>query len=296
MWRRLGASGKDISPETIILSNYGWSITKDAVSIAPRRLASVVLLFCLLPIATPAAEEVKTIESRPGVTLRYVQISPEHPSHTAVLLFPGGYGARSFIVGKDNSVKMGENFLTRVSRDLAREGFHVVVVDVPSDQSGGMGEGFRKSPAHRTDIEKLVQTLTDGGIEGIFLVGTSMSTISIAYLGSTLASERIRGIVLTSTMSYNDYLRSLHLDRNRYPVLMIHHTFDECKVTPFYEAKKTAEALSKGSRVDFVQVNGGTFARGVPCGPLSAHGFLGIEEKIVKILTEWMQGKTKRSG
>ncbi len=63
-----------------------------------------------------------------------------------------------------------------------------------------MTDTFRNSPKHAQDIEKAIEFLAGQGLQPVYLVGTSRGTLSVAYLGIALKDERIKGIVLTSSL------------------------------------------------------------------------------------------------
>ena len=181
------------------------------------------------------------------------------------------------------------NFLVRTTPDFVEKGLAVAVVDVPSDHSLGIDDDFRMSPLHREDIDKVLLFLAGRGYESMYLVGTSKGTVSAAYLASALRNDRIKGIVLTSSMSYNRFLRWLPLEKVAYPVLIVHHQNDGCPSCPYSEALLLKEKFPKSPRVDFIPMEGGSPPQSGPCEPLSAHGYLGIEELVVKAICDWVK-------
>jgi hypothetical protein len=71
---------------------------------------------------------------------------------------------------------------------------------------------------------------------------------------------------------------------------MVHHRNDACRVSSFDEAEITKASLSTTTVVDFTEVRGGAYPRSAPCDNLSAHGFFGVEEKVVQVITDWIGG------
>jgi pimeloyl-ACP methyl ester carboxylesterase len=114
-------------------------------------------------------------------------------------MFPGGEGANHFWV-REGRIHLGKNFLVRSSPEFVKRGFAIAIVDVPSDRPKGMTDTFRNSPKHAQDIEKAIEFLAGQGLQPVYLVGTSRGTLSVAYLGIALKDERIKGIVLTSSL------------------------------------------------------------------------------------------------
>ncbi len=241
----------------------------------------------LIPLAAFAAEEFVKIDTRSGVTLDLLVSAPETPNGTALILFPGGNGSDHFRV-EQGVIKKGKNFLVRTVPDFTKKGFLTVVVGLPSDKPYGMDDSFRTSDKHREDIAKVVDLITGKGYTSIYLVGTSRGTISAAYLSAALKHPSIHGVVLTSTMAYSKHLQWIAIDETNYPVLLVHNKDDACKETPYHEAKDLVKRFKNSPRVDLEAVEGGLPPKSEPCNALSAHGYLGIEGKVVDIISDWV--------
>lgn len=253
--------------------------------------ATLLFLFLLLTsVSAFAVTEVRSISTRPGVTLEFLVMTSETSAHNDVLImFPGGNGARSFkLAGGD--VVSGWSFLVRSADDFIRNGISVITVNPPSDHPNGMSTGFRESFEHAEDIATLTSYLEQQGYERIFLVGNSRGTLSATAIGARLKDSHIKGVILTSSLEYDNFLRWLPLDQLRLPVLMVHHRDDACRVSSFEEAEKTRATLSTTTLVDFTEINGGAYPRSPPCDNLSAHGFFGVEEKVVQVISDWVNG------
>jgi predicted esterase len=251
------------------------------------------LLFFLATTTTSfAVTEIRTILTRPGVTMNVLAMTAEKSApHDALILFPGGNGAGSFKMAEDGAVK-GWNFLVRSAGLFVQNGFSVFTVAPPSDHPTGMSTGFRESSEHAEDIASLVSLLEQQGYERIFLVGNSRGTLSAAFLGTRLTNNHLKGIILTSTLEYENFLSWLPLEKLQLPVLMVHHRNDACRISSFEEAGITRANLSAITAVSFTEVNGGAYPRTPPCDNLSAHGFFGVEEKVVQVITEWIEGRS----
>jgi len=270
--------------------------------LAARSLAVLVLVGLLIAWSTPPVGsadytkeklrfKLESIETRTGITLPFLVLGdPQDVSKTALIILPGGWGDHQFRIQEDGSLKLGINFLVRTAPMFAEKGYRVVIVDVPSDKQSGMDDDFRKSDSHAQDIRGLIKEIASHGVESFFLLGTSRSTLSICSLAAKLKDARIKGIVLTSSLDYDDFLKWLPLENIRYPVLLVHHRNDECKICSFYQAMKLRDALRKTIKVDFVEVSGGRFPDTGPCQPLSPHGYYGKEDKVVEAITLWLSG------
>jgi dienelactone hydrolase len=204
-------------------------------------------------------------------------------------MFPGGSGRTPFEIS-DGVISKNNNFLIRTSSDFAKKGFLVVVVDSPSDrQVQGMDDDFRTSKAHLQDITNVVDYLTAQGYKSIYLVGTSRGTISAAYIGAELNRVNIRGLILTSTMSYSKFLRWISMNKVTCPVLIVHHCEDSCKTCPFNEASNMVNIFKGSPKVNFESVTGGSYPQSGPCEPLSPHGYFGIENEVIDKIVQWIR-------
>ena len=249
-----------------------------------------ILLLLVLSTSSFAVTEIRTIPTRPGVTMAVLVMTPEQTNHhDALILFPGGNGVGPFKI-TESGVVTGWNFLVRSSGNFVESGLSTFTVAPPSDHPNGMSTGFRESAEHADDIAFLTNYLELLGYERIFLVGNSRGTISAAALGTRLKDSHIKGVILTSALEYENFLRWLPLEQLQFPVLMVHHRDDACRVSPFEEARITETNLSATTVVDFTEVNGGAYPRSAPCDNLSAHGFFGVETKVVKVIADWIEG------
>jgi len=247
------------------------------------------LILWLATTPALAGPEVKNVPTRPGVTVKVLLHLPDIPPKTVLLIFPGGYGVDMFKEAGEQ-VHLGKNFLVRTSPKFAQQGLAVAIVEAPSDQPNGMSARFRNSPEHVQDIRQVIDFLDAQGLKPIYLVGTSMGTLSVAYLGIELKDSRIKGLVLTSTVT--GYLDALRLSLIGLPVLLVHHRKDGCKHSPFYEAMMLKSKLCGSPKVDFVAVQGGSPPQSGPCQALSYHGFLGLEDQVVQVIADWVAGKS----
>lgn len=254
----------------------------------------VLRIFVILLILTStsfAVTEIRTIPTRPGITMDFLAMIPEKPGrHDAMIFFPGGNGAGAFKM-TESGVVTGWNFLVRSADNFIENGLSAFTVEPPSDHATGMSTGFRESDEHAEDIAFLVNYIERLGYERIFLVGNSRGTLSATFLATRLKTSHIKGVILTSALEHDNFLRWLPLNQLQLPVLMVHHRDDACRVSSFEEARITEKALKASTSVDFTEVNGGAYPRSAPCDNLSAHGFFGMEDKVVHVITDWIGGQ-----
>lgn len=142
-----------------------------------------------------ANEEIATVTTRRGVTVRVLLVTPDQTNASVkgiFLVFPGGEG---FLVKDDVLYRM-------FTVELAGRGFAVAVVDVPADQAGGMSgsnELFRVSDRHADDIRGIVDFVSRKWQAPVFLLGHSLGSASAAHVASSLNDTRIRGLVMTAS-------------------------------------------------------------------------------------------------
>ena len=284
----------------------------------------VSLLLCLAA-ATPATAASGITES--GVRLdtgrdfpngdpirfRIGIVEPKKPQAIAILL-AGGRGIVN--LNLDGSTSNG-NFLVRARRFFAENGVTAVVVDAPHDRQllihsdglpVGLGLGFRRSETHADDIQVAIDHMRqrNPGVP-IWLVGTSRGSTSVAY--ATMHLKRLGpgfgpdGIVLTSALlvplapatepADGDSLFNpdfgLALSEIEVPTLVAHHIEDACAITPYAGVAPLVESLSSVTELEVFSISGGGPPLGPACEAFHYHGFVGIEEKVVKRIAHWVR-------
>lgn len=176
---------------------------------------------------------------------------------------------------------------------FANNGYITVVVDSPLKRKQGMKDGFRTSHEHVTDIKAVINYLKNKyPNQKIWIIGTSRGTESVAHLAINLQNE-INGIVLTSSVTNSrkykrgTVLLDMNLEKINVPTLIVSHKNDGCKVTPSSDSPKLYHMLNTKINKKLIYVNGG-YEKGNPCKAKSYHGFLGIENDVVDIITNFM--------
>ena len=268
----------------------------------PMRLPWIraALLAGVMAAAMPAAasaQEVLSVPTRPGVTVRVLLVAPAGEPSATLLMFPGGFGNNHF-PERDGRVVLGRNFLVRTARIFAARGLLVAVIDTPSDQPQGMDDAFRMSKTHVEDVTKVLEALEARNPAPIYLAGTSRGTLSAAFVAASLRDPRVKGLVLTTSLGDSGRGRNravtvydAPLKRITVPVLVVHHQKDGCWASPISAATGLPAALTGSAKVDFVEVAGGDPPRSEPCEALAAHGYLGRERDVVGVITDWVAGK-----
>ena len=224
-----------------------------------RGLAVLVAVVSTLVAARPGrADERISLQTRPGVTQPFYLIAPSAKPVASLILFPGGNGAIGASLPSD--LQHG-NFLVRTRDLFAAQGFVVAVLDVPSDEAGGMEDAFRSGAAHRGDIAAVVAYLRHAYPIPVWLVGTSRGTISAAN-GATLDTGGADGLVLTSTVMLGSprnpgSVYSNDLSRVRIPTLLVHNREDACPVCPFSAVDYLLGQFTAAPRKDLIVFEAG---------------------------------------
>jgi hypothetical protein len=243
-------------------------------------------------------ERLPVVGSSP-VIQKYNLIKVENAVGT-VILFAGGNGKVG--IG-DGQLSIGvANFLVQSRFYFAAEGFHVVVIDPASDfwttSTNGLN-GWRTSIAHLSDISDVINDLPKklGDTGPIILIGTSRGTISVGAYAAEGPSDSIDCIVLTSSLTQPwsselsiNLLDDVDLESINVPVYLVAHKDDLCFVTPPSDIKVLKSRLKVGTpKVKTKIFKGGTTTLTDECSPLSAHGYFGIEPKVVRNIGKWIR-------
>ncbi len=254
---------------------------------------TVLVAFCQSALAQ-TSQKVVDIATRPGVTQRFVYLAPEKPV-ASVILFAGGHGGLQ--ISESGSFTWGEgNFLVRTRQLFAKNGLSVAVVDAPSDrQAAPFLGGFRQKPEHVADIKVVIAWLKQQASVPVWLVGTSMGTLSAAFIATQASPGEggPDGLVLTSTIVSLDAGRpvpAMPLQKIAIPVLVVHHEKDGCKYCAYPQVRAMTEKLTSAPKKELLTFKGGE-SRGDPCEALAYHGFNGLEKEVVAGIADWIRPK-----
>jgi len=256
-----------------------------------RAVLALALAAAAIAPADARDEAVRTIPSRRGVTESFVLVRPASAPVASVVLFMGGRGA----VGLDRGHigPRNTNFLIRTRQLFADRGALVAVLDVPSDRTSEALVQFRTTSEHAADVRAMIAALRAEARVPVWLVGTSMGSVSAANAAARLQESGPDGIVLTSSvMSRNremgESLLDVGLDRIRVPVLVVHHRDDGCPSARHAHTDWVMRQLSAAPKRELLSFSGGDAPQSGPCDPLAPHGYFGIETKVVDAIMAWI--------
>jgi predicted esterase len=245
----------------------------------------------LVPLVAPAgADELVTLNSRPGVTQRVLLWQPSPPDPQLVLLiFPGGGGHVGFQV-RGNKIEAEVAYLFSVNRDLTRPEAAVAVTDAPSDQPD-MDSEFRRSARHVADMTAVVRDLKRRYPKArLVLLGHSRGTVSAGYVAQAL-TERIAAVILMSGFYERNPWRGVGLSEFDFgalktPILIVHHVKDMCPGNLFGPAQKLMERLPA-----IVVDSPDEVKTDRPCAPGTNHWFAGKETETIDQMFHWIYGR-----
>ncbi|HUL97426.1 MAG TPA: hypothetical protein VLT89_15550 [Usitatibacter sp.] len=250
-------------------------------------LRALLLLLALGTCAAQAADRLVAIETRPGVKVSYWWMERPGAKATLVLL-PGGEGTLGYRDGAPHS----QNFLVRSRDEFAAAGYDVALVGPPSDHRD-LDAGFRATDEHVADLRAVVAKLAQSG-KPVWLVGTSLGTISAAAAAAAQPPLPLAGIVLTSSVTSTNRATAfsvpmIDLSRIRVPVLVMHHKDDACPVCEPGQAHRIYDALVNAPVRKLLLVSGGDlFPTDKPCEALHHHGYIGMEKEAAAYVTGWI--------
>jgi pimeloyl-ACP methyl ester carboxylesterase len=260
----------------------------------------LILLLCWLGVhglpqaqtTTTAGGEVLSIATRPGVRVPvFVVWNPQ--AKATVVLFSGGAGGYGML-GEDGW-PASQNFLIRTGKVWAGHPFNVAMVGRPSDGIDLQDGAVRIGSLHSADNDAVFKALKSKSALPLWVVGTSMGTISAAAAAIQDTDHRIAGVVLTSSITaYNmsGAVPRQELEKIQVPTLVVHHARDSCKVCTPYEAKRLPAALKNAPIKALWMVEEGSGAVGNPCQALHYHGYAGAERAVVDRIARWIENPT----
>lgn len=206
-----------------------------------------------------------------------------------LVLFTGGGGSIALREGEPRSI----NFLIRNRARFAAQGFNVFSIGRPTDKADLDGQ-FRSSPEHVEDIRKVVAWLKADAGKPVWLVGTSLGTIS-ATAGAIGLGDEIAGVVLTSSITgyrIPGAPGQQALENIRVPVLVMHHERDQCRNCLANGTGWIMRGLKNAAAKKLLLVDGGKDPTGDACEPMHWHGYINMDEEAVRLISDWIRQPT----
>ncbi|MDH5652124.1 MAG: alpha/beta hydrolase [Gammaproteobacteria bacterium] len=246
--------------------------------------AVMLVLPQTLSAATEGYQEVTT---KRGAVQPFWLIESDNAA-ASVILFAGGKGKLKITA---DGIKKKKNFLVRSRDRFAGHGFNVVVIDKPQDK--GSLEDFRTTQEHADDIQAVIEFLHSRYNKPVWLIGTSRGTISAANAAIRLQGKYVpAGVVLTASVMVSGNrpsLQDVELDRITVPTLFVHNQSDQCHVSPYALVETFKAKLNKSRETALQTYNSVDAQHSNACKGMTPHGFLGIEDKVVAGIAEWIK-------
>ena len=277
-------------------------------SIGPRRRAWLSALPVLGLLATPPAQAqaAGVAAEDPNLEMSNIVLTVARGDHVisglvthapqarafrhGIALFPGHPGILR-LREEDGKPRfdLGGNFLIRSRRHWLDGETLVLAVDAPSDQWDSFSQRFRETPRYGEDVKALLEEAGKRfGISEWTLVGTSEGSIS-AFHAARMNPALAPRVILTASVFIagrnGPGLSGIGSEELPARLLWVHHESDPCAYTPYRSAREFAAR----TRSPLLTVRGGGPARGAPCMPFSAHGFVGIERETVQAMRAWIR-------
>lgn len=212
--------------------------------------------------------------------------SSKNPTRLAVLL-PGYPSVVRPVVenGVMTSSRLSGNFLIRSRQFLVDETIASLIVDCQSDSGDLCTSTYQSSKQRQEDVDKLIAEVKRRmpSISEVWLIGTSMGTISSSYMpihNPSGYAGAIHTASITEPYARNSYreLGGFDYKKTAVPQYFVHHAADPCFLTTYAGAKSITDKYN----VPLITVTGGGDFKGDACKAFTEHGFRGKEKEVMR--------------
>jgi hypothetical protein len=243
--------------------------------------------------AGEAPEHTVNLPLSDGKLQRILIVTPPHP-RAAIVMLPGGSGDVG--IERDGDISHDNNFVVR-SRELwAARGYAVLIPDT-IDRANLRGE--RSTPRYAQLVADLTayarSSIAPPAVLPVFLLGTSQGSIAAMNGAAHAAPGTLAGVVLTESVSVmggsHETVFDAAPERVKIPALVVANTDDQCNVAPPGMAPRIAAAMTNSPDVKVEMVSGGTTKSAKACGSRTPHGYYGIEDRVVDLISKWMDAR-----
>lgn len=217
----------------------------------------------------------------------YTTISTsKKPTRLAVLL-PGYPSVVRPVVenGVMTNSRLSGNFLIRSRQFLVDEAIASLIVDCHSDSGDYCSSTYQASKQRQEDVDKLITEIKrrTPSISEVWLIGTSMGTISSSYMplhNPSGYAGAIHTASVTEPYARNSYRELGGFDYKKTPVpqYFVHHAADPCYLTTYAGAKSITDKY----KIPLITVTGGSDFKGDACKAFTEHGFRGKEKDVMQ--------------
>lgn len=217
-------------------------------------------------------------------------LASKSPTRLAVLL-PGYPAVVRPIVenGVMTNSRLSGNFLIRSRQFLVDEAIASLIVDCQSDSGDYCSSAYQASKQRQEDVDKLIAEVKrrTPSITEVWLIGTSMGTISSSYMpihNPKGYAGAIHTASITEPYARNSYreLGGFNYKKAGLPQYFVHHAADPCFLTTYAGAKSITDKY----KIPLITVTGGGDFKGDPCNAFTEHGFRGKEKDVMRNIGE----------
>ena len=254
-----------------------------------RRLVALCCLALVVSHAVAADQLINIAGARTTGPISYWWM-PREGAEATLLLISGGAGGMGF----DGVEPRSDNFLVRTRELFAAQHFNVAVLGLASDMRN-LTQNARASLEHAQDVLAVVKAIEQGSKQPLWLVGTSLGTVSASSAAILDQGQTVAGVVLSSGF-HPAFLKLRSGPRGtegvaaiKVPVLVYHHKLDGCRATPAYSVSDIVSDLTAAPVKKLMLVEGGGPPSGDPCEPRGFHGFVGMEARAVEDISGWIK-------
>jgi hypothetical protein len=217
-----------------------------------------------------------------------LKIGSKQPTRLAVILPGHPSVVRPIVEGAVmTSSQLSGNFLIRSRRYLINDSVASLIVDCRSDSGEYCSSSYQASLKRHQDVLKLIQEVKKQfpSIDQVWLIGTSMGTVSSAFMPTheaNIYSGAIHTASITEPYSRNSYreLGDFDYKKLNIPQVFVHHRDDPCFMTTYSGAK----SISDKYQIPLVTVVGGSGFTGAACKAHTEHGFKGKEKEVMHVI------------
>jgi hypothetical protein len=172
---------------------------------------------------------------------------------------------------------------------LVDETIASLIVDCQSDSGDLCTSTYQASKQRQEDVDKLIAEVKrrTPSISEVWLIGTSMGTISSSYMpihNPSGYAGAIHTASITEPYARNSYreLGGFNYTKTGVPQYFVHHAADPCYLTTYSGAKSIADKY----KVPLITVTGGSDFKGNACNAFTEHGFRGKEKDVMRNIGE----------
>jgi len=152
---------------------------------------------------------------------------------------------------------------------------------------------------HARDAAVVIAALRQRAAVPVWVVGTSLGSLSAVNAAVRLKDGGPHGLVITSsptrnTNKNNGTVFDAGLSDVRVPTLVVHSENDACIGTPGADARPMFGRV-RAERKELLHFSGAPGGSGLAaCEPYSAHGYFGIDADVVKAIADWIKATPAR--